>query len=64
MPSVSKKQANFMAMAAHDAEFADKVGIPQSVAQDYFNEDMKSIKEPEMRRKKQNTLSRIFQSGE
>lgn len=37
MPSKSKKQAKFMAAAAHSPEFAKKVGIKQSVAKE-FNE--------------------------
>lgn len=37
MPSNSSKQARFMAAAAHDKDFADKAGIPQSVAKE-FNE--------------------------
>lgn len=35
MPSHSDKQARFMAAAAHSPAFAKKVGIPQSVAQDF-----------------------------
>lgn len=37
MPSVSEKQRRFMAAAAHDASFAKRVGISQSVARE-FNE--------------------------
>ena len=37
MPSVSPKQARFMAAAAHDPEFAKKAGISQDVAHE-FNE--------------------------
>lgn len=37
MPSTSDKQRRFMAYAAHDKAFAERVGIPQSVAKD-FNE--------------------------
>ena len=37
MPSVSEKQARFMAGVAHSPEFAAKVGVPQSVGKD-FNE--------------------------
>ena len=37
MPSVSAKQARFMAAAAHDPEFAAKAGISQGVARE-FNE--------------------------
>lgn len=39
MPSVSKSQHNLMAAVAHDPKFAAKVGIKQSVGQDFFNAD-------------------------
>jgi hypothetical protein len=39
MPSTSAKQARTMAAAAHDPSFAKKVGIPQSVAQDFNKAD-------------------------
>ncbi len=39
MPSVSAKQARFMASAAHDPKFAADAGIPQSVAQEYNQAD-------------------------
>jgi hypothetical protein len=35
MPSYSPKQARTMAAAAHNPQFAKKVGIPQGVAQDF-----------------------------
>lgn len=35
MPSVSKKQHDFMAAIAHSPAFAKKVGIPQSVGKDF-----------------------------
>lgn len=37
MPSKSPAQARMMAAAAHNPQFAKKVGVPQGVAQD-FNE--------------------------
>lgn len=37
MPSHTPKQARTMAAAAHNPEFAEKVGIPQDVARE-FNE--------------------------
>jgi hypothetical protein len=43
MPSTSKKQHNFMAAVAHSPAFAKKVGVPQSVGQD-FNEADKGKK--------------------
>ena len=39
MPSVSKKQAHLMAAVAHNPAFAKKVGIPQSVGQDFNQAD-------------------------
>ena len=35
MPSKSPAQARLMAAAAHSADFAKKVGVPQSVAKEY-----------------------------
>ena len=43
MPSVSKKQHNFMAAVAHNPAFAKKAGVPQSVGKD-FNEADKGKK--------------------
>ena len=43
MPSTSKKQHNFMAAVANNPAFAKKVGVPQSVGQD-FNEADKGRK--------------------
>jgi hypothetical protein len=39
MPSKSLKQARTMAAAAHNKDFAKKVGIPQDVAKDYNSAD-------------------------
>jgi hypothetical protein len=39
MPSVSKKQHNFMAAIAHNPAFAKKVGVPQSVGKDFNQAD-------------------------
>ena len=39
MPSVSKKQHNFMAAIAHSPSFAKKAGVPQSVGQDFNKAD-------------------------
>jgi hypothetical protein len=39
MPSTSNKQRRFMAAAAHDPKFAQRVGIPQSVAKDFNQAD-------------------------
>jgi hypothetical protein len=39
MPSKTPKQAKTMRAAAHNPKFAKKVGIPQSVAQDFTASD-------------------------
>lgn len=39
MPSTSKKQARTMAAAAHNPDFAKKVGIPVSVAKEFNQAD-------------------------
>lgn len=41
MPSVSKKQANFMAAVAHNPSFAKKVGVPKSVGKEFNDADMR-----------------------
>jgi hypothetical protein len=41
MPSRTPKQRRTMAAAAHDAAFARKVGIPQSVAREFNQADKK-----------------------
>jgi len=39
MPSKTKKQAKFMAAAAHDKAFAKKAGISQGVAKEFNQAD-------------------------
>jgi hypothetical protein len=39
MPSVSKKQAHFMAAVAHNPAFAKKVGVPRSVGEEFSKAD-------------------------
>jgi hypothetical protein len=39
VPSVSKKQHNFMAAVAHNPAFAKKAGVPQSVGKEFNNAD-------------------------
>ena len=41
MPSKSKAQKNLMAGAAHDPDFAKKVGVPQKVAHEFNRADQK-----------------------
>ena len=46
MPSTSAKQHKFMEAIAHNKAFAKKVGVPQSVGQDFSNADKgKTFKE-------------------
>lgn len=39
MPSKSAKQARLMAAAAHDPEFAERVGVPMKVAKEFNKAD-------------------------
>jgi len=39
MPSVSKKQHNFMEAIAHSPSFSKKVGVPQSVGKEFSKAD-------------------------
>ena len=39
MPSTSPAQAKFMQAVAHNQQFANKVGVPQSVGKDFAAED-------------------------
>jgi len=39
MPSVSKKQHNFMAAVANNPKFAKKAGVPRSVGEDFLIAD-------------------------
>jgi uncharacterized membrane protein len=49
MPTKSPKQARTMRAAAHDQEFAKKVGIPQDVAKEFVEAD-KQAKEKEKKK--------------
>lgn len=44
MPSHSKAQERLMAAAAHNPQFAKKVGVPQSVAKEFNRADEKRQK--------------------
>jgi hypothetical protein len=61
MPSVSKKQHNFMAAVANNPKFAKKVGIPRSVGEEFLTADKgKKFKEGgEMK----NTAKRMMFGG-
>lgn len=41
MPSKSARQARLFRIAAHNKEFADKIGIDQAVAREWYEEDKK-----------------------
>jgi hypothetical protein len=42
MPSKSPAQARLMAAAAHNPQFAKKVGVPQSVAREFNQADTRA----------------------
>lgn len=44
MPSKSPAQKRLMQAAAHNKDFAKKVGVPQSVAKKFVAEDKKAKK--------------------
>jgi hypothetical protein len=44
MPSKSPKQAKMMRAAAHNPDFAKKVGVPVKVAKEYVAADKKKSK--------------------
>ncbi len=51
MPSKSPAQKKLMDAAAHNKEFADKVGVPQEVAKEFVEAD-KKVKQNESKVKK------------
>jgi len=65
MPSTSKKQHNFMEAIAHSPSFAKKVGVPQSVGQDFSKADKgKTFKRGgEMATKGVNPFAKFEKSG-
>jgi hypothetical protein len=44
MPSKTPKQARTMRAAAHNPDFAKKMGIPQKVAKEFVNADKRKRK--------------------
>jgi hypothetical protein len=65
MPSHSAKQHNFMEAIAHSPSFAKKVGVPQSVGQDFSKADKgKTFKRGgEMATKGMNPFAKFEKSG-
>ncbi len=65
MPSTSKKQHNFMEAIAHSPSFAKKVGVPQSVGQDFSKADKgKTFKQGgDMATKKMNPFAKFEASA-
>jgi len=52
MPSKTKKQARFMAAAAHNPSFSKRAGISQSVAREFNRADTaKKAVKPKSRKK-------------
>lgn len=49
MPSKSQKQKRLMAAAAHNPEFARKVGVSQAVAREFNRADKQSAARAKMR---------------
>ena len=52
MPSTSNKQRKLMAAAANNPGFAEKVGIPRSVAEDFHGAGKGTETETEKKKKK------------
>lgn len=50
MPTVSKKQHNFMEMVAHDPAAAKRVGVSQSVGQEFVEADKAQGKSKQRRK--------------
>jgi hypothetical protein len=64
MPSVSKKQHNFMEAIAHSPSFAKKVGVKQSVGKDFAAADKgKKFKEGGMATKMSSKMMAFEKSG-
>jgi hypothetical protein len=53
MPSVSAKQARFMAAAANNPKFAKKAGINQTVAKEFHSADKGKARRRRQRRRNQ-----------
>jgi hypothetical protein len=47
-----------MAAAAHDADFAAKVGIPQAVAKEFFRADQRQKRRGSIRKSMQKTRTK------
>lgn len=63
MPSSSAKQHRFMEAIAHNKAFAKKVGVPQSVGQEFAKADKgKTFKESSMATKKMAGGGRVEQN--
>ena len=53
MPAVSEKQKRFMQAVAHNKGFAKKVGVPQSVGQEFSKKGGGPVKESKAMMKKE-----------
>jgi hypothetical protein len=67
MPTVSKKQEKFMQAVAHNKGFAKKVGVPQSVGQEFTKKEggmpIELRKDSEYRSKESDEMKRKAVSG-
>lgn len=50
MPSKSPAQKRLMQAVAHSPEFADKVGIPQSVGREFYEADKRKARRGAIKR--------------
>lgn len=71
MPTVSKKQHNFMEAVAHSPEFAKKAGVPQSVGKDFSaadkaegSEKIKALPEKVSDKKPKKRIRDLYRSRE
>ena len=61
MPSVSKKQHNFMAAVANNPKFAKKAGVPSAVGKEFLTADKgKTFKEGETMKKMNSGMMAIM----
>lgn len=56
MPSKSEKQKRLMRAAAHNEEFADKVGIKQEIAREFVDADKELEKKKGKKKKRSKSI--------
>jgi hypothetical protein len=60
MPSVSDKQHKFMEAVAHDATFAQKVGVSQKVGKDFADADKNKPENKKKAKDKKTRLNKMY----